>query len=1254
MLTKLKKNQSHYFIKAKPKPKTKLGELWAKIIVKKYWLVGCSLFLIMAIVMGNWQPKKDNAMANESAMVTIALKQNSEQKLELNNPFSLTLTMQNSSSTESLNNLKLNLTNTVGAVKWVSAQNQNLPNGSLKFEENNLTIPNLSVNERVEYELIGNLQNNQIPVLAIVGSLNYNNSQGKQAAQTNRVLNYLKSTENPETKLELKSSKDSYEIDENVVLAVSRTISNSTNSNTNSKNNLEKLSGKIFVVNQKTQEQVAALDCQIELECRTETKFKNGNYSALFIEKNNYSTIKEFVVGKISNDLVISSQATLTLPFGKNSQNGQVAIVANKVLSGNQELKKDLEKSLECVFVISQDDKEISQIKTSILQDKSCRAIIDNLENGSYSVTLSGSSLKENFDFMKTEKNLELKNRNSSFEKNKNIELFAENLKEKLDEKTNEKTAQNQTENQTNSFQAQAENSKSSENSSSSENQTNSQNIDLNLDSNNKNTNIEFQSSQSQNLDNNPNIDISNKSEISNEKSQDKSEAQSISSEPKNLDNLKTSLFIFHTNSGDFKELKSLDGEVIVIKNGELKLNIPSSNFAESGNYKIWTKTENGEKSLNSQIVNVDFGDKLVGVVTSGIIFDYSSLVAGQEMVFKIQNLTDSSGNTAVDGKCSANLFLSGQKNPVEKNGEIKNTTCEVKFEKGEVKTAGKSLVAFMVGDQVKQARQIEIIPNNTITLGELQAEYEPIRKDFANTILIGPATDSFGNLANLENMTLEITKSLMIEENPNIEIDLKKINSQANLQSKSSVKNSQNEKQSEKKSDPRNQRASSNIRQINNISIQNGFAKVEVPASFLDVDNLKFRLIDENKREFLSQNFDLVANNGKLILPTFPSILKTEENLKATVAGIILKDTQIKDYKCELILANNNSENVKTEIDFDKNAKKCNFDWRLETARNQPKALLKMKIGEEKFSKIIDLEATNASNLFTTNIQTQLNEKSELILNLLTSPIFDKYGLTLNEKKVSWQYNGKKAETLTQNGLAKLEITADKLTQKDYKINQNKKNLDLDIDIKAGTTSISKTNNLNIFLQDFEIAKESQKVTIEKMSNVLTANTSQILQFASKTCSVLMIKNGKMEKLQTFWQAGSCFVQVKPIGGSYNLIFEKDGFESGQFSFTTGPKADITICDNQKQEKIENIKTANSAKQDCLVQVKGTNGEISVKIVDETKEYKFVSKDLENAVLVRQNGLNSNKKYLIQISFENENKQKVLWQEQVLGELLN
>ena len=1201
MLQKLKKNQSHYYIaKNPPKPKTKIGQIWSLVVAKKYWVIGCSLFLIVAIVIGTLrQPPKDKAMASESAMVTAALKQNTEQKLELNSPFSLTLTMQNSSSTESLNNLKLVLNNTVNTVKWNTAQNLNLASSALKFEENTLIVPNLSTNERVEYEITGTLLNNQIPVLAIVGNLSYTNSQGKQATQTNRILNYLTVAKSPEVKLNLVSNKDKYEADEVVSLSVGRVVSgeNTKSENTQKSSNNEPLQGKISIVNQKTQEQTALLDCQIkDQQCKVETKLKAGNYSGLFFEKNNYSTILEFKVGVETDSFVISSQANLVLPFGKSSANGQVAVIVNKVLSNNQEIKPNSE----CILAIIKDDKEISQVKTPILQDKSCRLILDNLENGNYQVALAGTNLKENFEFVKTEKNLELKNRNTTFEKNKNIELIADNLKEKIQTKT-ENSSQNSSENK-------LENS-------STESQNSSQN--------NSDPNIDFGNSSISNS----NIDLG--SSASNQSVESQAEVKTENPEVKNLNNLKTSLFIFHTNSGDFKELKSLENELIMIKNGELKLNIPSSNFVESGNYKIWTQTENGENSLNSQIISVDFGDKSVGIAGSGITFDYSDLVAGQEMNFKIQNLTDSSGNSAKDGVCGANLYLAGQKNSINKNGEIKNATCEVRFGKDEVKIAGFALITFATENPINQSRQIEILPNKTITLGRINAEYEPIRKDFANTMLLGPATDTFGNLANLENMTLELTTNLPIDQNPNIDTG----------KSQSITKNTKNDK------DPRNSNSNTSTRLINNISIQNGFAKVEIPASFLSFDNLKFRLIDENKQEFLSQSFDLVANNGKLILPTFPNTLKTEENLKAAISGILLKDTEIKDYKCELILVNNNTQNVKTEVDFDKNGKKCNFDWNLETSRNQPKALVKMKINNEQFSKIIELEATNGDNLFTTNIQTQLNEKREIILNLLTSPIFDKYGLLLNNSKINWQYNGKKAENLVQNGIAKLEITSDKLTGKDYKATQNKKTLDLDIDVKAGTNSISKTNNLSIFLQDLEITKESQKVTVEKMSNVLVASTNQLLQFQSKTCSVITLKNGKPQKVLSHWQNGSCFVQVVPISGNYNLIFEKDGFESGNFGFRTGPKSEVKICEKNKVDP----KTVG-----CLIQVAGATGEILIKIIDESKEYKFTNKELENAVLVNQNGLNSNKKYLMQVSFENENKQKVLWQEQVLGELFN
>ena len=1254
-----KKPKSYFFNKPRPKAKTKLGQIWEFILAKKYWVIGCVAVLITGLLVNASfsQKVKDEARAGESAMVSVALKQNTE-KLELNAPISMILTMQNSSPTESLNNLKFIVTNTVNAIKWRTGQNLNLPTApTLAFDNNELVIPNLSVNERVEYEIVGTLQNNQIPVLAVIGKLSYNNSQGKQESQINRVLSYLQALEKTDNVFKLQTDKDKYEEKDDIILSVNHTLvknsgqdialkttvstdSGQKNSESSPVENIFK--GKIFITNQKTQEQVASLDCEIKNDlCQTQTKLKPGNYTAIFGNQNeNYSTIKEFLVGGETDKFVPSSQATIKLPFGSQSLNGQVAVMVEKVLSNNQELKN----GWECTFVIFQGDKEITKLKAPILQDKNCRTVVEGLENGDYKITLQDSNLAENFQYQKTEKNLELKNTKSNFERNKNIELVASGLK----------------------VQEPVQSSSSSESSSSSQSSSTNNNLDLSLGSqtssisSSTNNNLDFLTSSSSSVSSSSSsVNPANYLDTG-VSSKNTQSSTSSSQEP---DILKTSLFIFHTNSGNFKELKSLDGEAITIKNGELKLNIQAENVAESGNYRLWTRSENKLNVFNSQIVSVDFSDKSVGVAQNGVIFDYANLIAGQEMTFKIENLTDTSGNPASDGKCGASLYLTDQKNPIVKEGQLRSRVCEVKFEKGEVKIAGKALITFSENDnKINQSRQIEILPNNTsVTLGQFNAEYEPIRKDFTNSILIGPATDAFGNLTNLENMTLEILTEVPIDQSQYIETDEKKMNpsnssadvsklsfddKKPKLDIQTVAENSKNSEKNTSNSDtdPRNLvQSNTNLKKITNISIQNGFAKVEIPASFLNADNLTFRLVDEQNKQFLIQSFSLINNSGKLILPTFPTTLKTEENLKASLTGITLKDTQIKDYVCELSITNNNTESAKTDVDFDKNGKKCNFDWELKTMRNRAKVLAVMKIGEEKFAKILNLESSVASNLFVTTTQTKSNEKNEILLDLLTSPIVDKYGLPLENKNVSWQYNGKKAETTTRNGLTRLEITADKLSDKDYKNVQNKKTLDLDIDVKASASSISKTNNLNLVLGSLEISKIAEKAKVQKMSNILPSNTSQILQFNSKTCDVLLVKNGKTEKAPTHWQGGTCFVQATLVNGSYKLIFEKDGYESGIFEVATGPKVDVVICPNENKDK----------SQGCLIQVQGVTGAVEILIIDKDKEYKFASSELENAAIVNQDGLAADQKYLIQISFENQNKQKVLWQQEILGKNL-
>lgn len=1201
MLSKLSKNHSHFYQVAKTKPK-KIHTFWAKrlwhfLTEKKHFVVILGVLLISGMVFGYMQfkPKEDKASASESGNITAGLKLKTDQKLEINSPVNLTLTMQNTSNTESLNGIKISLTNTLNAVKWTTAQNINLASSPLlNFEKNDLTILNLSAGERVEYQLIGTLQNNQIPLVAIIAGINYTNKIGSQKTQTNRVIGYLKTVENQEIRISVKTSKDKYENGEKIILAVDKTIisevisnpnnkaqvdfentknesknetKNSNSSNFQNKQNSQnssqidfkdsknqKISGKIFISDQATGELANSLDCQIEIEkemCNVETKLEIGNYSAIFVANNEafYSSIKTFSVGKVEPKFEINPQATLQFPFGNSSQNGQIAVIATKVLSGNTEIKT----GFECTFTISKDDKVVN-IKTPILPDKTCNTSFSSDQinsNGTYKIGLVGTNYSQEINFEKKEGSFwKLKNKSDSnlIQKDKELELINEN---KLEDA--EKTP---------------------------------------------------------------------------------------------INDQKVEIIIFHPSSGGLREFNP--NSTIKVKDGSIQANIPFENFKELGNYKIWGKLENGQIS---DILDLVLQDKSIGMTTGGITFDYKELIAGQQMTFNLSKLEDSMGNTAADGQCGASLYQSS-KNVLSKGGFIKNGICSITFGKGEVKTAGNALISFGSGDvenKINQSRQINILPSGSVNFGKFSGEYEPVRRDFTNNFVIGPATDNFGNLINAENLTLEIVETKFT--NPNVDFE----NNETPKSTNSTNNSDKNDPRNIEKNKIENSQNSLNVRRLKNITIQNGFGKVEVPASFLDKENLTFRLISEGGKTLIIQDYKLVNSQEKIILPIIPEILKTEENLKLTIDG--LKD---KLGKCELYLQNSMFEIAKTEMEIGVN-NKCVFDWDVQVLRNQKFALVEVKIGQEKFAKVIEIKAQTASNLFVVSSQVFANDKSEILLNLLTSPIMDKYGRNLENEKLKWQYNGKKIENLIQDGIGKLELTMDKLGSKDFKNNGGKKTLNLDIDVKAGTTSISKTNNLELVLGNFEITNQSQKVEIIKFSNILRANIGQVFQFKTKNCQAILNKNGQIQKLPTHSQNGNCFVEIKADIGNYKLIFEENGFASGEFDLKIALKVpEITICQRENDTEITNkntnlpdaqTKITNSQNsQDCAVSVKGTNNQIKVKILDGEKEYKFISSDLENTVKIKQNGLNSNKKYLVIVETDNEQKDKIIWQEMVLG----
>jgi hypothetical protein len=658
-------------------------------------------------------------------------------------------------------------------------------------------------------------------------------------------------------------------------------------------------------------------------------------------------------------------------------------------------------------------------------------------------------------------------------------------------------------------------------------------------------------------------------------------------------------LFIYHKNSGKLENLKSLEGIALEVKNGKFETTVPAKYFQEGGEYLIWVRLESGRLTKFLPLI---FSNSELGLSTSGVkTQDYSNLKVDKDINFSLEGVTDKDGNLVENGDCSADVYASSiGLNPIKLSGEIQSGKCKITLNQGRVTKAGPILVDFNTGNvnSLPQSRVFQLKAGKPMIFGELNFEFSPVRKNYVNQIIIGPVVDSFGNLTDSLNKKLVFTN---LEDNTTKTID--------------------------------------------KVNIINGYAEVTVPSSLLDANQLKIELKNNDQDEnssLLSKEITTQSENleAKLILPSIPSTIKSNEGLTAGISGIENQDID----KCEIEFIKNLDQFLAETVFYSFEKKGCQINWNINKFRDVSRALVKFKIGDLNFAKIVNLESGEPANNFIVSPQVRFNQKEELEINLLTSPILDKYGKIVEKGKVTWQYNGKVDQTEINNGSAKLEILSNKLESRDIVNKLDKRFLDLDIDVKADVVSISKNSNINIFLSRFDIANTRQNFEIQQGSNYLSKNETAILSFKADSCQAFLVNNTDQNQLmKTHWQGGNCYVEIKGDSiGQNQIVFSNNGFDIGRFDIKIGDtKQPVKWCkDNtQKCEQIQIVTPISSP--------------VTAVIFDGENQWKFTTKDLENTLQISQNGLNPIKEYLVKVSYKNIEGQTVEHYKQILGERL-
>ncbi len=1111
---RLKSKKTYFIIKTKPKS-TKI----TKKVKKNFWesfnlnnwfrrhkgqkliLVIIGIYSLVGFIIGSFiffNRNDDTASASQASNITSTIRFNKSDKLSVGESAEIFLTLQNTSITKPVKDITLEFLSSKESIKW----NKMVLNGTnnekiVPVKNNFFKINDLTPGQRLEYIIEGNLIDDNLDIITIVGRINFLNENGFQNIETNRIFSTLKiNNRNNFKPLSLKSSKETYNQSEEIILSLQ-----SGNDNFSLD---EKIEGKIFLNNRNNGQLISSFDCLPKEKGFCDVNLKTlevGKYSAIFKNNDNtiYSEIIWFeVTGKTAEPVLIPSESSnLEFPFKNQSYNGMVPVIAKRVIS----LNKSPDNSPDCIFEVIKDNSVISRTSSPINSDRSCRAELSgnkfNQGDGIYKVKLANTNLQKEISYIQKGEGL------------LNLELSSQ---------VNEK----------------------------------SQNVEIKLN----------------------NV---------------------LNTEGKLVENDQGTLYIYNSSYGDLQKITLLNNQKIEIINGSLIVNIPGSYFQNSGNYLIFLNFVSGKKT---DFLVLNLNDKDFGFVNSGVfVNDYSNLRIGRDISFELRGITAKDNSIVKEGDCIANFYAVNSTNiPVSTNGQIKDGICKIVLSKNKITKAGPLLISFNgnnIINSINQSRQLNILPGDPVNYGNLNFEYEPAKRGYANSLLIGPVVDSFDNLAS------DFNTKVSIED------------AKGNI-----------------------------INTINNIKIIDGYAKIPIASSILNQQesSLIFNLKDKNDNKLSTKELKILDDKNPLYLPAVPNKLSNNEAIK------INYQTIKNDFdKCTVKIYRTKDKFVENSFDFKEN--ECNIVFDLTQNRDAKKILVELTAGNNKYNSILELTSGDASNVFTISPLVRFNKSKELEIFLLTAPLVDKYGMPVENGQIKWKYNGKIYVGNINEGFGQLPILATDLENKDIRNVFNQRFLDLDLDVSSGTTSFNQTNNISLFLGDYDISRNQTEFKILEGSNYISTETPYIFKIKTEFCNVININNEfNITNLKTHTIGSDCYIQVQTDKiGKNKLIIENNGFEYGSFQYYSDiNKEDIDWCKEKENNKC------------YLIQVLSTlNSKVEAIIYDQDKQYKFYSNDLENIVEIRQNGLNPLKEYLVEVNYINSNNQKIIQYRTIIGEKL-
>lgn len=1182
------KNKSFYQINNLPKSisksfrfaknRRKRGGFLAMAVLGVYVMAGGVIGWI-ALNQGK-EGRQAQASVDQNAILASSIRLLEDKSYSIGDRVDIFMTIQNPNLVTAVNGLKLQMQSAGDSVVWENAHSGAILSADLpQFSNSNavdsgispvgdvFTLSDMAPSERAEYLIRGRFVKDTSDYLAISGKLSYSNPDGEQSILTNRVFTNIniKNVQNEtQVSYKLKATSENIQTAQKFGLNVTR-ASDASSSSSNS--------GTVQISSIKTGELVLDKTCSFNENNICEVSVdqgisQGGLYSSIFRDSAGQSSNILNISVKGQSSFTVSKLAKVVAPLGSASVNGVLPIYINDVVDANSKLSGDET----CVAnILDKDSKLVSKLESKVnLTSKQCYFLLSdinqNTDKSNYYFNLEGTNINQSLDLSNKPSNLlnitsptSLTNLRPGSAINLTLNLKPEVTAKASTEivpKSNFKIASDMLGAQTGTFSTAQANTTS--------------------------------------------VDPTAASTVNPNSATQTTTANTASVTPSSAVSEKTGkLSVWYVDTGEVKEYFEINGQKIVAKNDVLDYKIPENFFNKEGLYKVKIDFDTNQ---STDWLNISFGTSGVGYVTSySSAINPDSLVAGNNMDFVVNGLLDKKGeNISLTDQCNAGVWtgIGDINEPILAQGAISGNQCVTSIASQAITKTGPAVLAYTGKSnsvELPQAVQFNIKANSATQFGDLNLSYSPALVGYSNSILIGPVTDKYGNLADKSNLVL----SAKIGDTEILNQD---------------------------------------------VIVRDGFAQTLISSSAMSVaGDLKIDLKDQNNNKvFLNKTFKVIPStqNQKVVLPNFPTILKGDEEFKLGLTGLE-SPTLNADSRCILNIIKNSKQKLKVENKYDQASGSCNFKQPLGSLRDDSHLILTLQIGDFTFADVTKIESGKAANFFRIFPATVLDPKEGVIAELVTTPILDKMGSPVNDF-LQVTLNGKDQKVVIKNGLARIGLAASDFSEKDIKTNiVGQKYLDLVIDAKASNNSISSTNSLQIYLGDQSLSNTKWSVGPTKASTYAQSDKPTYFQYKGNSCEVLIKSfTEPTVPVPSFYSQSTCLVEINKPVGEYELLFMKRGLVVYQQNLSVQPA-------------FQNVEVLNDT-QGYKVKISSPSiTDLNAQISDNGRIYNYAADKVTGIINVAQPGFDVNKNYTLQVSYTDHTGTNQTWYKEISGSKL-